>query len=230
MTEKAPNTGEESGDYLLDFMATHRVIRADNWPEYEAQGFAWIETHDSDTWRREGNQIMRIAHMIYGVYNLYTGDGWDKTEGRPSPQTSEVSLYSNPEGFQDAAAMRRRDRETQRIWERGETPPDWFANFLAAHSNVITPETWPEYEAEGLVPINGLVEFFRARHIHYSPWILYTGCAWDERTRQLLPDDPSGMYTDVEGLQHMAEMRRKHAEWERRFRAESGGGAVEPTA
>ncbi len=103
---------------------------------------------------------------------------------------------------------------------------DSTPNFEMPHHDAIHEDNWPEYEARGFEPIPDVsMSSLQGMRNIYGAHNVYTGDAYDGDAGRPLRHKPGGgLYTSPEGLKHAAEMRRKHAESERRHRDQSGSG------
>ncbi len=79
-----------------DFVLSRRnVIREDNWPEYQQQGFVVVEPSvEVDELTRELDR----AQSNYGVANVYTGRPFDPETAAPYPSGATWGIYASPEG------------------------------------------------------------------------------------------------------------------------------------
>jgi hypothetical protein len=103
-------------DYEPNFvMPRHDAIREDNWPEYEAKGFA--PTSGS----------LYFAQTLAGVGNVYTGDKYDEKTGRPLRHKPGKTIYLSPEGVERLERQLVEDaRRLQELREHGsnsDQPP-----------------------------------------------------------------------------------------------------------
>jgi hypothetical protein len=121
-----------------------------------------------------------------------------------------------------------------------EPAPDGTSdpNFVLVRINAIHEDNWPEYEAQGFVPLKPIDrpdpdptafgELDITRSVHGDANI-YTGDAWDEQAGRPLRHKPGGtMYLRMEAEEDptvSAEMRKWYRErYERRLREDQARG------
>jgi hypothetical protein len=72
------------------------VISEDNWQEYEAKGYGFLENQDSLTDPAQRSELDRIKR-IFGSENVVTGHAFDLAERRPLRHKPGIGIYIAPE-------------------------------------------------------------------------------------------------------------------------------------
>lgn len=85
----------------LEWAHTHLdIITEKNHAEYWARGFHIVHdlplTGDED----QDDINLRVAKLDYGNENVYTGEAFDETEGRPLHLKPGKTIYVSPEGIE----------------------------------------------------------------------------------------------------------------------------------
>ena len=74
----------------------YRVIREDNWPEYQARGFQPVK----NATQAEAVRALSSAEFHYGGdEHVSAGDAWDEAEERPLHHKPGIGIYADPQGL-----------------------------------------------------------------------------------------------------------------------------------
>ncbi|HET7060199.1 MAG TPA: hypothetical protein VFH99_02690 [Candidatus Saccharimonadales bacterium] len=103
---------QPTADSDPNFVRVRRdIITEDNWPEYAAKGFVFLENQED---RADATHLSRIDSVenFFGSKNVYTGHAFDLDEERPLAHKPGLGIYAGPDADQELARCWPQEEET----------------------------------------------------------------------------------------------------------------------